>query len=260
MVNLRTYKALLLLMLACWSTLSLASSQIENSQKTTTEQVSSDSNAQTIALTNSEKAAVWGLTSDEWDKFEALMQGPRGYWSPNLDPLTVLGIEAKTQAERMRYAELQAKAEYHRTEAELAYQRAYDTAFQTLFADQLIITSPEATEEDFPPLKQQSLPDELPLIVFVNIRCKPCDALIQRLQSEQKRIDVYVVDTQSDDKAIRDWAMRVGIKSDLVQRKFITLNHNNTELQTLSKTKDIKSVTLPIMFKRLGSQWSKVEL
>ncbi|MFC1102698.1 hypothetical protein ACFGYK_10630 [Pasteurella multocida] len=49
----------------------------------------------------SQKAQEWGLTAEEWQRYLELQQGERGVWSPNLDPLTTLGIEAKTEAERI---------------------------------------------------------------------------------------------------------------------------------------------------------------
>lgn len=70
------------------------------------------------------QAKVWGLTDDEWAKFERLQRGPRQYWSPQLDPLTTLGVEADSDQERQRYAELQVRLEAKRAERELAYQKA----------------------------------------------------------------------------------------------------------------------------------------
>jgi hypothetical protein len=66
----------------------------------------------------------WGLRSDEWTRYRELMEGPLGIYSPNLDPLTALGIEARSDDERQRYAELQVQAEARRVEKLLAYQRA----------------------------------------------------------------------------------------------------------------------------------------
>lgn len=74
-------------------------------------------------------AKEWGLTNKEYERYQNLMQEPRGIWSPGLDPLTALGVEARSDEERRRFAELQVKAERQRVEKELAYQRAYDEAY-----------------------------------------------------------------------------------------------------------------------------------
>src|SRR3546814_4495355 len=77
-------------------------------------------------------ASDWGLQPQEWARYRELMDGPLGIYSPNLDPLSALGIEARTDEERRRYAELQVQVEARRVEKLLAYQRAYDEAWQRL--------------------------------------------------------------------------------------------------------------------------------
>ena len=39
-------------------------------------------------------AKEWGLRDDEFSRYRELMEGPIGIYSPNLDPLSALGIEA----------------------------------------------------------------------------------------------------------------------------------------------------------------------
>ena len=77
-------------------------------------------------------ASNWGLQPQEWARYRELMDGPLGIYSPNLDPLSALGIEARTDEERRRYAELQVQNEARRVERLLAYQRAYDAAWRRL--------------------------------------------------------------------------------------------------------------------------------
>ncbi|WP_019334073.1 TIGR03759 family integrating conjugative element protein, partial [Pseudomonas syringae] len=108
----------------------------------------SNSREQQSALLNSQSqssdemlARDWNLSPQEWQRYQTLMQSSRGVYSPGLDPLTALGIEARTDEERRRYAELQVKAEAQRTAKELAYQRAYDDAFKRLYPNQMPIAS-----------------------------------------------------------------------------------------------------------------------
>jgi len=82
-------------------------------------------------------ARDWGLSAEDWARYRELMQGPLGVYSPNLDPLTALGIEARSDEERNRYAELQVQAESRRVNKTLAYQRAYDAAWKRLYPGQL---------------------------------------------------------------------------------------------------------------------------
>lgn len=73
---------------------------------------------------------AWNLTTEEWQRFEHLMNGLLGVYSPDIDPLTALGIEARSDEERLRYAHQQVQTEALRVEKLLAYQRAYDAARQ----------------------------------------------------------------------------------------------------------------------------------
>ena len=43
------------------------------------------------------KSQEWGLTEQEWQRYQELNQGARGIWSPGLDPLTSLGVESRNE-------------------------------------------------------------------------------------------------------------------------------------------------------------------
>ena len=58
-----------------------------------------------------QQAGQWGLSQDDYERYQSLMNGPRGIQSPGLDPLSTLGIEARSQAERRQYAEKWVKEE-----------------------------------------------------------------------------------------------------------------------------------------------------
>ena len=88
----------------------------------TTQSRIQDTQSAPLGRSHAEQAPSWGLTEQEWTRFEQIQAGPRGFWSPNLDPLTALGVEAETDQERQRYAELQVALEAKRAERELAYQ------------------------------------------------------------------------------------------------------------------------------------------
>ncbi len=98
----------------------------------------------TDAALDERQAREWGLQPEEWARYRQLMQGPLGVYSPQLDPLTALGIEARSEEERRRYAELQVQAEARRVGKALAYQRAYDAAWQRLFPGQPRVSLPGA--------------------------------------------------------------------------------------------------------------------
>lgn len=126
------------------------------------------------------------------------MDGPLGVYSPNLDPLTALGIEARSDEERRRFAELQVVAEARRIEKTLTYQRAYDEAWQRLHPGLERIAFAGAGD-------QGSAAGSGRLAVFVRDGCAECGAVVQRLQSAGTGFDLYMVGTRQDDERIREY-------------------------------------------------------
>jgi hypothetical protein len=99
--------------------------------------------AQALQLTARDRAIgqMWGLSDDEMLRAKLLMLGPRGSFSvPNLSPVEALGIHARSDAERQKYAELFARAQYEDVQRVLAFQRAYDVAIGQLTAGQPMIS------------------------------------------------------------------------------------------------------------------------
>jgi hypothetical protein len=93
----------------------------------------STSEATDITAIDRVEAGYWGITVDELQRARRLMRGPRGAFSvSNISPVEVLGIHARSDAERDRYAELFAKLLHDDTQRVLAWQRAGDAAMQRL--------------------------------------------------------------------------------------------------------------------------------
>ena len=99
-----------------------------------------------------ETAQFWGIGVDEVRRSRALMRGPRGAFSvANLSPLEILGIHARSDAERRRYAELFARAMHADTERVLAFSVEYEEAYKRLYPqDQVVSFTPAASPADRP--------------------------------------------------------------------------------------------------------------
>ena len=80
-----------------------------------------------------ERAQAWGLSEAEFRRYQRLMAGQRGQWSPGLDPIAALGVSTDSEVERRRFAELFVKTEFERTRKEIAFQVAVDQAWQRLY-------------------------------------------------------------------------------------------------------------------------------
>lgn len=192
------------------------------------------------------KASQWGLQTAEWERFQHLMQGPLGIYSPNLDPLTALGIEAKTEEERNRYAELQVQMETARVTKLLAYQSAYDQAYKRLYPDMLPVNLVGAPVS--PQMSQAR--DSGRLAVFVAFNCPSCEVQVQTLQRSNQSFDLYLVGSQGNDNRLRAWALKAGIKPDKVRGQQITLNHDGGRWISLGG-----KGAFPAVLRQVNGQW-----
>ena len=201
----------------------------------------SDTQHSRLVLNEDAQARAWGLQASDWVRYRKLMQGPLGIYAPNLDPLTALGIEARSDEERARYAELQVRAEARRVEKLLTYQRAYDAAWQRLAPDLQRVT-----------LKDANVAEEARLSVFVKADCPPCLERVRQLQAQGRAFDLYLVDSKGDDVRLRRWARQARLDPTRVQQRTITLNHDNGRFQSLGLAGE-----LPVVAQRVNGQWQR---
>ncbi|MCX2706993.1 MULTISPECIES: TIGR03759 family integrating conjugative element protein [unclassified Pseudomonas] len=191
------------------------------------------------------RAKAWGLTDDEWAKFERLQAGPRHYWSPQLDPLTTLGVEADSDQERQRYAELQVRLEAKRAERELAYQKAYTAAWARLFPGMLPVQG-MADDPAATPAGRFAL--------FVEERCPPCVTNTQQWLRGGVHLDVYLIGSQGDDGRLRQWARDAGITPAQVSSGQVTLNHDRGRWFALGASRP-----LPARFQQVDGKWQRID-
>ena len=195
----------------------------------------------TDAALDERLARDWGLRPEEWARYRQLMQGPLGIYSPNLDPLTALGIEARSDEERSRYAELQVQAESKRVGKTLMYQRAYDAAWKRLYPGQQRVNMPGAGNRG-----------SGRLAVFVKADCPPCEQRVRQLQAAGAAFDLYMVGSRQEDARIRQWATQAGIDAGRVRSRTITLNHDAGRWLSLGLPGD-----LPAVVREVNGQWQR---
>lgn len=204
--------------------------QAENTRQTASHLTESQS---TITATQE-----WDLTPDEWQRYLQLKNGRRGVLSPGLDPLTMLGTEARSDEERRRLAELWVKQEFQRTEAELAFQREVDNAWRRIFPRLLPVRhNPIATGRR---------------ALFVRENCPPCDHRLTQLLATGQPLDIYLVGSGGQDSAVRRWAQKQRIPAAKVVSRHITLNHDNGQWLKYSGGK------MPVLLQQEGQGWSHV--
>lgn len=184
-------------------------------------------------------AQQWGLRQEEFDRFQALMQGPLGTYSPNLDPLSALGIEARTDVERQRYALLQVDAEARRVEKLLAYQRAYDQAWKDRYPAMALVNQPPLNSPVMTKTAERKS-------VFVQYDCPKCEQLVKQLQASGAAFDLYLVADEHSDKRLRQWVQKVGIKPARIREGSISINHDNGRWLSISAEGALPAVMLQV--------------
>ena len=214
-------------------------------------QVGEARSASTVERSQDERAIArrWGLSVEEYRRYETLMKGVRGSFSdPRISPIEVLGIHARTPEERRRYADRLVRLLYQDTERVLAFEREVQAAWRRLGAPMF------QNEEDV------SFPSDEELLraskgrrlaVFTALSCRECQDKVRRLLALVDRLsglDIYVVDAQ-DAKVIGDFAKGLGIRPDLVHERKVTLNRGR---RLFSLYRGDKS--LPVLFVRSGNR------
>ena len=196
------------------------------------------STTQGSALSDSEqiRARTWHLSEPEWQRYRQLMQGIRGSISPGtISPIEVLGIHARDEAERQRYAERWAQTMHEDAERILAFQHVYDAAIRRLYPGESLIDSSRLPE---PSEKIGSLESGDRVLFFTRDECPVCDALFGRLIQRINAIagiDIYLTGQPGgDDEAVRDWAKNHGINTEWVRTRRVTLNHDAGALEQLT--------------------------
>ncbi|WP_240149695.1 TIGR03759 family integrating conjugative element protein [Erwinia amylovora] len=132
------------------------------------------------------QAQQWGLSDNEWSRYQALMKGARGIMSPGLDPLTSLGVESDSSADRRRLAELWVKHEYQRSEKELAFQREVNAAWLRLYPETLAVNMGSNAAGIAHDSRGR-------LALFVKEACSRCDVRLAAVLADNRPVDIYLV-------------------------------------------------------------------
>ena len=200
------------------------------------------------------RARLWNLSETEWHRYQQLMRGIRGSISPaTISPIEVLGIHARDEAERRRYAEAWARTMYQDAGRILAFQHAYDAAAKRLYPNTPLIDInrlPARAEEGdtFNPTDR--------LLYFTRPGCPACDLMLNKLLKridEVSGIDIYLIGVeQSDDGAVRAWAASHKLNPEWVRSRRITLNHDGGALAKLTHGQG----EVPTLLRRRGEELS----
>lgn len=174
----------------------------------------------------------WMLEESDWLKYKTIMSGPRGIWSPGLDPLTALGVSETDPQERKRYAELWMKMEIRRVELELAFEVERQKAGKRLTGDMLAVNNQVWINE----WQQEQNAITHQVMFFVDASCtEDCKEQFDNLYKSignNSKLDIYFKDGIGSED-IGTWAAFMGVKPDVVRSKKVTLNFDSGQSQKM---------------------------
>lgn len=178
----------------------------------------------------------WHLTETEWQRYSILMQGIRGSISPKtVSPIEVLGVHARNETERSKYAKLWANLMREDAERILAFQAAYNAAWRELNPSGEIIDVDNLPRSN---INENAIQAGDRVLLFLRLNdCPECQALYTRVRRAAHEVDaqfdIYFTDTQpnQDDPVLLKWIAQNRFDRDRLKRQKITFNHDNGALQ-----------------------------
>lgn len=131
---------MLLLVFADAGAVDTATTDVATTRRNTTDKVSAGIPETSVSSTDVLEAGYWGITVEELHRARILMRGPRGAFSdPRISPVEVLGVHARSDAERTRYGELFARLLHDDAERVLAWQRAGTEAMRRIYPNDKVV-------------------------------------------------------------------------------------------------------------------------
>ena len=198
---------------------------------------SQDPNRLTLSEANLHEARVWGLSEDEEKRYLHLMQNRSGLYFKGLHqtPLDILGMNARSEAERNQWATRAATQEAQKVSKAIAWNNAFHVAYNRLYEDVPVVGAFD--KAPFAPVnyKPIALNPQDALYLFVT----PKQAIKNVLMSLTDAIDktpgsqLHVMLLDADDMGVQLWANQAQLSHELVGAGRISLNHGELHFNAL---------------------------
>ena len=183
---------------------------------------------------------AWNLTETDWLRYQQLMKGSRGVWSPNASPINVLGAHTTDTTELDRLAEIAARLSIEREVGERRWQLHVNQARQKLQTTELAahenLTVPASllAGNSAPPPLNSNLTASDTLLVVAPLNCDTvCQQTVALLVVTPAKIHFFIEGATTDIQ-IRQWATDRALPLQDAIRGRIILNYANNIRQQLS--------------------------
>lgn len=219
--------------------------------------ITSDQNPDAIKLTPAEQhqALVWGLSSSEEKRYLSLMQNQSGYfygtqsvssplggtmvYAKKATPVEILGFNARSDASRNKYAQLDAQQQIQYMSKYLAYIADYNKEAVALKNKLKLPIVRKFNEQKFSPYHYKPVAlksgDKLMLFVRSSDEVRPIVASLMTSIQKNKNVslNVFFVGKNLTKTTLETWARDQNIPPELVKSEKITLNFGNDQYDDL---------------------------
>ncbi len=204
----------------------------------------------------------WGIDKEEYQRYQYLKNStPRGYFTPGNNPIYYLGIEARTEQERQKYARIIAQMEFENVIKVQSFTKAVQLAsvelygrgeiaeYQTgkAFSEKLVGASKDKLKQYF---QQSNFDNKLAMgkRIYVKPDCTPCEREYKRAYADLlggRIMQIQVVFPEEDTDVIVPWATKMEVPRDLNQQGVIVLRGmDESEAKEITKWPTSKSQVL----------------
>jgi integrating conjugative element protein (TIGR03759 family) len=197
------------------------------------------------SITSDDQSRIWDISVDDWKRIEQIMLGKGQFLWKDLDPITVLGLNARSDNERKNYAEKLAKLEFTNAQKVILLDRAYNKAFHALYG-KLPVVDPSKlnigqAKASLFAVPTSSVKGEFGdrYIAFVNTQCSACNSVVKQvLGSLQLGVSLDIHFKNDSRQAITRWATKQGISPESVEVGTITLNPDSALIKQFGQPKE----------------------
>ncbi|MDG1752972.1 MAG: hypothetical protein P8I03_15140 [Thalassotalea sp.] len=235
-------------------------SKVKNTKEDSTEIITTSEQAKTyeelieyyntLNALDKARAKSWRLSEKEYGRYKLLKEtSPRAIWTPSIDPITLLGAEARTEQERVKYARLFNQIELERTEKDIAFGVAQNEDLKRLSPNSNGFKSylEQRKERRINYMNMNSMSQGSPdsnseyqttsYILYVDLmrECgKQCSEQVAKA-IEMGRVDFFFINASSDNEII-EFARKHSIPSKKVKSGVFTFNYANEDKTPLMPT------------------------
>lgn len=204
---------------------------------------------------------TWGVTIEDWQKYQTYMQGQGQYFYKDVSPLEVLAITADNPEDMKKYTDIWVKLNHEKISKELEFNVMYRQEMKKLYPNELPL-KPFDTTPFAPPSSKKgkalNLTSGDELILFTKDNSLFANQLVKTLIKEVKdtsktSLSIYVIGNRMNPSELQVWSSSNQIPADMVKAGKIHINSGNDKYNA-----KINHEKLPLVVLKRNGQLTQI--